>query len=291
VEKDIAAYKELVAAGTERTTRDRVETDLGEFFRVHDQITTLSRSRRPHAVRSRGAARLCRRVDPRAAGRRAASAANLDALMRAAHSIKGAAQAAHHDTVGRIARELEDCVVAAQAGRVALTGDAVDVMLRFVDRLRELATMPDTACPGWLASHHDALDVELAALAALHKAELAELLDQARELVVGAAPGELLHEVLHDARGKLRECQASLTDLLTDLRSFSHQSASLYNEVIGSRMRPFADGITELPGPRSVAPARQAGPAGRRRRARPGSIVRDVVMQLGGKVRADPQAR
>jgi methyl-accepting chemotaxis protein WspA len=44
VEKDVAAYKELAAAGTERTTLDRVEDKLGEFFRVHDQITTLSKS-------------------------------------------------------------------------------------------------------------------------------------------------------------------------------------------------------------------------------------------------------
>jgi len=44
VEKDVASYRELVASGTERTTLDHVETNLGEFFRVHDQITQLSRT-------------------------------------------------------------------------------------------------------------------------------------------------------------------------------------------------------------------------------------------------------
>ncbi|HEX8107646.1 MAG TPA: methyl-accepting chemotaxis protein, partial [Kofleriaceae bacterium] len=44
VEKDIAAYKELVAAGSERATLDRVEADLREFFRVHEQVTVLSRN-------------------------------------------------------------------------------------------------------------------------------------------------------------------------------------------------------------------------------------------------------
>lgn len=42
--KDVAAYKELVAAGPERQALDKVEADLSEFLRVHDQITVLSKA-------------------------------------------------------------------------------------------------------------------------------------------------------------------------------------------------------------------------------------------------------
>ncbi len=241
-----------------------------------------------------------------------------DALMRAAHSIKGAAHAAHHEPILRIAHGLEACLATVRAGHIALDSDLVDAMLRLVDRLRELAGVSAAALPAWIEAHTAALDAELVALrtpgaapsalaripgdtvalaattavaatgerivriAADHldrimalagetvvdaswldpfasslailrrrQLELAELLDQASELLVVGAPRDRLVETLHTARGKIRECQESLADRLTEVRSFSHQSASLsaslYNAVIGSRMRPFADGITELP--------------------------------------------
>jgi methyl-accepting chemotaxis protein len=45
VEKDLAAYKAL-AVGVELAALDHVETNLAEFFRVHEQITQLSRARK-----------------------------------------------------------------------------------------------------------------------------------------------------------------------------------------------------------------------------------------------------
>jgi two-component system, chemotaxis family, sensor histidine kinase and response regulator WspE len=326
--------------------------------------------------------------------REPSSAAPLDALLRAAHSIKGAAHAAHDDAVVRIAHELEACVVAARDHRVVLDGGAIDVMFRGVDRLRELAGLPDAALPAWREAHHGALDDELAALAALHapravppalaglparaapdaaatagegervirigadhldrimalageavvesgwldpfagalatlkrrQLELAELIDRLRALVDGAAPPfggaagrgraptgdgaappfggaagrgraptgdgtappfggaagrgraptgddgggsrDRLGELVREARGKMRECLDTLSDRMAEFGTFSHQSASLsgslYEEVIGSRMRPFADGLTELP-----------------------RLVRDLSRQLGKQVRLE----
>lgn len=266
-----------------------------------------------------------------AKGRAARDPEALDALMRAAHSIKGAAHAARHDPVLRVAAELEARFTSVREGQTALDGDTVDALLELVDQLRELAAVSETELPAWIEAHAAAPGGELAgapvalarspggavtppaagatavaatgervvriaadhldrimalagetvvdsgwldpfasALATLRRRqlELAELLDQSSELVVVGAERERLAEMLHAARGKIRECQESLVDRLTDLRSFSHQSASLsaslYNEVIGSRMRPFADGITELP-----------------------RLVRDLSRQLGKEVQLD----
>jgi two-component system sensor histidine kinase and response regulator WspE len=64
----------------------------------------------------------------------------LEALMRAAHSIKGAARIVGIDLAVRVAHALEDCFVAAQNGRVTLGSDAIDVLLRGVDTLSRVAS-------------------------------------------------------------------------------------------------------------------------------------------------------
>src|SRR5207248_2624025 len=59
----------------------------------------------------------------------------LEAMMRAAHSIKGAARIVGVGPAVQVAHALEDCLVAAQKGAVSLDRDAIDVLLRGVDRL------------------------------------------------------------------------------------------------------------------------------------------------------------
>ena len=63
----------------------------------------------------------------------------LEGLMRAAHSIKGAARIIGLTPAVQLAHVLEDCMVAAQAKRIALGGDAIDVLLRGVDMLGRIA--------------------------------------------------------------------------------------------------------------------------------------------------------
>ena len=65
----------------------------------------------------------------------------LEELMRAAHSLKGAARIVGHDSVVRVAHELEECFVEAQAGRLELTPVRVDVLLRAVDVLATAAAL------------------------------------------------------------------------------------------------------------------------------------------------------
>jgi len=63
-----------------------------------------------------------------------------ESLMRAAHSIKGAARIVAIEPAVRIAHALEECFVAAQRGEVALGPDDVDLLLRGTDHLAAIGT-------------------------------------------------------------------------------------------------------------------------------------------------------
>ena len=88
------------------------------------------------------------------------TAAALEELMRAAHSLKGAARIVGHEGVAAIAHELEDCFVAAQEQRLALTVDDVDVLLRAVDVLARVASKEPESIPSAdaILEHTDTLD-------------------------------------------------------------------------------------------------------------------------------------
>jgi chemotaxis protein histidine kinase CheA len=59
----------------------------------------------------------------------------LHSLMRAAHSIKGAARIVGVEAAVQVAHVMEDCLVAAQRGELHLDADAIDVLLRGLDVL------------------------------------------------------------------------------------------------------------------------------------------------------------
>jgi len=70
-------------------------------------------------------------------------ASRLGALMRAAHSLKGAARMVDLDAAVVVANELEDVFVAAQGGSLVLLPEHVDVLLHGVDLLHRIAQAPD----------------------------------------------------------------------------------------------------------------------------------------------------
>lgn len=79
---------------------------------------------------------------------RSGTAQELESLMRAAHSIKGAARIVQCDPAARLAHGMEDCFVAAQGGRLQLATAHVDVLLRGVDMLQRIARIgPWQAAP------------------------------------------------------------------------------------------------------------------------------------------------
>lgn len=63
----------------------------------------------------------------------------LESLMRAAHSVKGAARIVSLDAAVQLAHVMEDCFVAAQNQKISLEADGVDVLLHGVDLLTNIS--------------------------------------------------------------------------------------------------------------------------------------------------------
>src|SRR3954471_17198628 len=63
----------------------------------------------------------------------------VDEMMRAAHSIKGAARVVGVDPAVSVAHVMEDCFVEAQKGAISFSSGDVDVLLRGVDLLVKIS--------------------------------------------------------------------------------------------------------------------------------------------------------
>jgi two-component system, chemotaxis family, sensor histidine kinase and response regulator WspE len=77
------------------------------------------------------------------------SAVDLEACMRAAHSLKGAARIVGLVAAVVVAHAMEDCLVEAQLGRLTLCHDVIDVLLRGVDLLGRIAATPTEDGERW----------------------------------------------------------------------------------------------------------------------------------------------
>ena len=75
--------------------------------------------------------------------KKGASNETVEPLMRAAHSIKGAARIAGVNAVVQVAHLMEDCFVSAQKGGINLSPSAIDVLLQGSDMIRNAALSID----------------------------------------------------------------------------------------------------------------------------------------------------
>ncbi|MBV6287202.1 hybrid sensor histidine kinase/response regulator [Pseudomonas aegrilactucae] len=69
----------------------------------------------------------------------------LEACMRAAHSLKGAARIVGVDAGVSVAHVMEDCLVGAQEGRLRLRAEHIDALLQGTDLLMRIATPGDAS--------------------------------------------------------------------------------------------------------------------------------------------------
>ncbi|MBW4488017.1 MAG: hybrid sensor histidine kinase/response regulator [Trichocoleus desertorum ATA4-8-CV12] len=109
----------------------------------------------------------------------------LESLMRAAHSIKGAARIIDLEVGVKLAHVMEDCFTSAQMGVVTLAAAQIDVLLQGVDLLLRLSCVPETQLQGWLAEQADGIEALLSAIATLLNPQpqpLANELPQINEL-------------------------------------------------------------------------------------------------------------
>jgi two-component system sensor histidine kinase and response regulator WspE len=80
-------------------------------------------------------------------------ASAVESMMRAAHSIKGAAAIVGLEVVVQLAHGMEDAFIAAQHGKLALTPNRVDVLLAGVDLILQASRLQDSGVEAWLAAN------------------------------------------------------------------------------------------------------------------------------------------
>jgi len=74
----------------------------------------------------------------------------IEPLMRAAHSLKGAARIVNLESIERLAHVMEDCFVAAQKGKLQLGKERIDRLLAGVDLISQIASLSEANAPAWL---------------------------------------------------------------------------------------------------------------------------------------------
>ena len=95
----------------------------------------------------------------------------LEALMRAAHSIKGGARIVDLEAAVKLAHTMEDCFVAAQKGEVSLSSEHVDVLLKGTDMLIRISEAAGEEWAEWLDEHQEEIDRLVSGISAIPGAE------------------------------------------------------------------------------------------------------------------------
>ncbi|MEM9161939.1 MAG: hybrid sensor histidine kinase/response regulator [Cyanobacteria bacterium P01_F01_bin.4] len=123
-------------------------------------------------------------------------ASDLEGLMRAAHSIKGAARIVQIEAAVALAHELEDCFVAVQTDRLTLAVEHIDVLLKGVDVLASLAQLDDASLSGWLDANEAMIAEQTQAIGAILPqggcANAQALIDQSTAHPPNATPAQAI---------------------------------------------------------------------------------------------------
>jgi two-component system sensor histidine kinase and response regulator WspE len=173
--------------------------------------------------------------------RDATSAAQLEACMRAAHSLKGAARIVNLAPGVDVAHAMEDCFCAAQRREVTLRKEDIDVLLRGVDLLSAIARSPegDPAASG----RHDEIESFLGAVATVTQgASLEGSVREAPAAPPAAAPPERdavpSDAALRDGAERVLRVTAENLNRMLGMAGESR---------VGSRwLKPFADSLQRL---------------------------------------------
>ena len=120
-------------------------------------------------------------------------ASAVEPLMRAAHSIKGAARVVGIDVAVKLAHAMEDVLVAMQKGHEPIAPARIDALLKGTDLLAGLARIDEAAVPDWTQARMEAVDAVVASLRAPATSEAAP--EPAPEFAPTARPVESTAEM------------------------------------------------------------------------------------------------
>ncbi len=168
--------------------------------------------------------------------RNPAAADQLEATMRAAHSLKGAARIVGLDAGVNVAHAMEDCLVAAQQGRLTLHQARIDLLLSGVDLLTRISHVPEADAEQWAGEKKPEVDEFLTTLA-----------NAPDEDTSAEAPARDDANVAADPAVAANERETSDRMLRVTAANLNHLLALASESLVESRwLKPFAESLLRL---------------------------------------------
>jgi two-component system sensor histidine kinase and response regulator WspE len=170
---------------------------------------------------------------------------HLEMLMRAAHSLKGAARIVNLAATVRVAHAMEDCFALAQQGKLMLRQPEIDLLFPGVDLLLQISKQTGADLTRWETDHADDIGEVLKSLAHLTQAASLTLSPQPGDpspAAMSPAPPEAYSQAIAARGQELPERVVRLTaENLNRLLGLAGES------LVESRwLRPFADSLQRL---------------------------------------------
>jgi two-component system, chemotaxis family, sensor histidine kinase and response regulator WspE len=167
----------------------------------------------------------------------------VEPLMRAAHSLKGAARIVGLDVAVRVAHAMEDCFVAAQKGKLVLQPEHVDILLRGVDFLVQIAHIGELEVETWHSEHAVAIDTFVEELTAVQEGKVISqaVPHQSEALVSGLGTSFSLPSPSDSAIAALASRRVGEEESSTTGESTRSRSAPAEREESQRRPQPVAE--------------------------------------------------
>ncbi len=127
------------------------------------------------------------------------STENLESMMRASHSIKGAARMVDIDPVVRVAHVMEDCFVAAQKSELEFISVDIDVLLNGVDMMGQVSKLDESDLSSWVELNQTALDSLVLAIEGILTGERSQAAVVVKPAVTGDESGVIKDSVDDEA--------------------------------------------------------------------------------------------
>jgi two-component system sensor histidine kinase and response regulator WspE len=169
----------------------------------------------------------------------------LESLMRAAHSIKGAAAVVGLNPVVRLAHEMENSFVAVQGAQLRLTADGIDALLAAVDLLLQIARLEADSIAGWLSRHESRVEDVIAGIAGIPRTAAGQASADTDKPAPEAEAGAERDETAGARQPQAMKVSAENFDHLLSLASESLVAANMLHPMLQMllRFRKMQDGL------------------------------------------------